>query len=138
MRRFDRAVCAMFLLVLLAEVARAHASVPVAGEAAGNLILTAAQLRAGSGGGAVLAMRRADGSLAPIARWKRAGLALPEWSRMLAGRRSAAHLSNASHLVLLSGITLPQRSGSGVPVSAPLSSASSSLAVFAHTASPAP
>lgn len=135
MRRFDRAVCAMFLLVLLAEVARAHASVPVVDDA---LILTAAQLRAGSGGGAVLAVRRADGSLAPIVRWKRAGLALPEWSRMLAGRRSPAHLSNASHLVLLSGIALPQRNGSGVPVSTPLSSASSSLAVFAHTTSPAP
>lgn len=135
MKRFDRAVYAMFLLVLLADVARAHASVPVAGDAAGSLILTAAQqLRAG--GGTVLAVRRSDGSLAPVAHLRSSGQALSAWSHYLSGRSNPAA---SSHLVLLSAANLRvAASGSRslfFPLRQPCAAAS---AVFDHTCSPAP
>jgi hypothetical protein len=38
---------AIFLLVLLADVARSHATVPMAGDAAGGLMLAASQLQPG-------------------------------------------------------------------------------------------
>jgi hypothetical protein len=134
MKRFDRAVYAMFLLVLLADVARAHASVPVAGDQAGSLILTAAQqLRAG--GGTVLALRRSDGSLAPVARLGSSGQALSAWSHFLSGRSNPA---TSSHLVLLSTANLgtsPRSSAFFLPRQ-PLRAACP--AVFDHTCSPAP
>lgn len=134
MKRFDRAVYAMFLLVLLADVARAHASVPVAGDPAGNLIFTAAQqLRAGSG--TILAMRRSDGSLAPVARLRSSGQALSAWSQYLSGRSNPA---TSSHLVLLSAANLSIGSYSGsvfLPLRRPCVASSG---VFDHICSPAP
>jgi hypothetical protein len=136
MKRFDRAVYAMFLLVLLADVARAHASVPIAGDPAGNLIFTAAQqLRAGSAVGTVLALRRSDGSLAPVARLRNSGYALSAWSHYLSARANPAA---SSHLVLLSAANLQVGSysrGFFLPLSQPCAAFS---AVFDHTCSPAP
>ncbi|HEY9127834.1 MAG TPA: hypothetical protein VIM62_11940 [Acidobacteriaceae bacterium] len=42
MRRIDRAVFAIFLLALVADVARSYASTPVSSELSGSLILSAA------------------------------------------------------------------------------------------------
>jgi hypothetical protein len=50
---------AIFLLVLLADVARAHASVPAGGDA-GLILSAASQLQAGSTDGAILTLRRSD------------------------------------------------------------------------------
>lgn len=127
MKRFDRAVYAMFLLVLLADVARAHASVPIAGDPAGNLIFTAAQqLRAGSAVGTVLA---------PVARLRSSGHALSAWSHYLSGR---ANPSASSHLVLLSPANLQIGSYSRGFFLSPWQPCAASSEVFDHTCSPAP
>lgn len=134
MKRFDRAVYAMFLLVLLADVARAHASVPVAGDAAGSLMLTAAQqLRAG--GGTVLALRRSDGSLAPVAHLGSCGQALSAWSHYLSGRANPA---TSSHLVLLSAANLGNTSDTATVFVPQQPRLADSSAVFDHTCSPGP
>ena len=84
MRRIDRAIFAIFLLALVADVARSYASAPVGPEVSGSLILSAAsQLQTGSSTEAVLSFRRAGSH--PPSFEKRAHRApvLAAWSKAL-------------------------------------------------------
>jgi hypothetical protein len=123
---------AIFLLVLLADVARLHASVPIEGDATGSFILSAAsQLCVNSTGGAVLVFGRADGSFPRIAGFKSYTLTRSGWSRVLPGQ------SNASHPMLLSAV-FESKADAGSPFVSELHPTSPSLAIFEHTGSPAP
>jgi hypothetical protein len=127
MKRFDRAMYAIFLLVLLADVARAHASVSAGGDA--GLILSAAgQLQVSSGGEAILALRRSDGSSAQIAGLKCFRLSFSRWSRNL------SDLSNPG-VPVVAAFGLDAGSGSSIPS---FRSTSPSQAIFEHSGSPAP
>jgi hypothetical protein len=85
MRRIDRAIFAIFLLALVADVARSYASTPVSSEVSGSLILSAAsQLQAGSSADTVLAFRRAGSR--QISLEKRTHRLVPAaWSKILLG-----------------------------------------------------
>lgn len=87
MRRIDRAIFAIFLLALVADVARAYASAPVSSEVSGSLILSAAsQFQAASSADAVFAFRRAGNSSSPEKRFDKRnprGPALAAWSKAL-------------------------------------------------------
>lgn len=136
MRRFDRAIYAVFLLVLLADVARAHALTPVGSDMASGLMLDAAsQIPATSGGAAILALRRSDGSLAPIARWKSSSFALSQWSRILS--RHSRPLQIAKLVVLPASISWLSTDSDTSLIFLP-SSASPALAIFEHASSRAP
>ncbi|WP_263354651.1 hypothetical protein [Acidicapsa acidisoli] len=133
MKRFDRAMYAFFLLALLADVARANVPAQVGGESAGGLILsTAGQLRVGPAGGTILVRRRANGPLVPIAGTKRRGLTPSRWARILSER------THSSTPVVLAAGAIAPREGSGSSFVSLCKSASPSLAIFAHSGSPAP
>jgi hypothetical protein len=125
MKRLDRAMFAIFLLALLADVARAHASVP-AGDDAGFILSAASQLQAGSADGAMVALRRPDGS-APMAAFDRLALQFCGWSKQLSGGSGAAAVAASAVRSDASRAVLPS-SKSAFP----------SRAVFEHTGSPAP
>jgi len=128
MKRLDRAMCAIFLLVLLADVARAHASVPAAGDA-GLILSAASQLQAGSADGAILTLRRSEGSSSQMAALACFALTLSGWTGNLHDFSSAA-----LHVEALPAMAGVARLASFPP----LLSDSPSLAIFAHTGSPAP
>jgi hypothetical protein len=137
MRQLERAMFAMFLLAMLADGSRLCALTPVAGEAAGQLILSAApQFGSGTRPAAVLvAVRRADGSLAPIARWKRSDASLAQWSRLMAAH---SRFAGVSPLLMTTGSVFRLWAGMDAEPSIPLEPAASSLAIFEHNGSPAP
>jgi hypothetical protein len=84
MRRIDRAIFAIFLLALVADVARSYASTPVSSEVSGSLILSAAsQLQAGSSSDAVFAFRRAGSHLPSFEKRTYRAPALAAWSKGL-------------------------------------------------------
>jgi len=118
---------AIFLLALLADVARAHASVP-AGDDAGFILSAASQLQAGSADGAMVALRRPDGS-APMAAFDRLALQFCGWSKQLSGGSGAGVAAVAASAV---------RSDASRAVLPSSKSAFPSRAVFEHTGSPAP
>jgi hypothetical protein len=127
MKRIDRAMYAIFLLVLLADVARAHASVPV-GSDAGLILSAASQIQVSQGGEAIRVLRRSDGPL-QSARFERFVSKFSRWSN---------HLSSLGNPVLSGTVALGFDARS-VACSAPHDqSAISSLAIFAHGGSPAP
>jgi hypothetical protein len=128
---------AVFLLALLADGSRLHALTPVVGEVAGQLSLSATPVfGSGTKPTAVLvAVRRADGSLAPIARWKRSGASLAQWSRLMTAR---SRFAGASPLLMIAGPTLRYWTGVSAETPIPLEPAASSLAIFEHNGSPAP
>jgi hypothetical protein len=128
MKRLDRAVYAIFLLALLADVARAHSSAPVGGDA-GLILSAASQLQVNPAGDAILVLRRADGSPSQIARFERFRWNLAGWSRDFSDFSSVAMLA-----VPGSALDDGARSFSlALSTSAP-----PSPAVFEHTGSPAP
>ena len=88
MRRIDRAIFAIFLLALVADVARSYASTPVSSEVSGSLILSAAsQLQAGSSTDAVFAFRRAGNQQPRQEKWLERRMhrkpVLAAWSKAL-------------------------------------------------------
>jgi hypothetical protein len=128
MKRLDRAMCAIFLLVLLADVARAHASVPAAGDA-GLILSAASQLQAGSTDGAILTLRRSEGSSSQIATLACFALTLSGWS---------GHLHSFSNAAMRPA-ALPDSAAVGGLLSLPhFPSARPFQSVFEHTGSPAP
>jgi hypothetical protein len=135
MRRFDRAMFAMFLLVLLADGSRSYALAPAAAQPGGLILSVASQFSASAGGVAVLAVRRADGSLAPIARWNRSSGSFTQWSRVLAARSGSGSVSN---LLMLPVPALPSWTGRSAPSTILPQPAIPALAVFEHSGSPAP
>jgi hypothetical protein len=128
MKRLDRAMYAIFLLVLLADVARAHASVPAGGDA-GLILSAASQLQAGSADGAILTLRRSEGSSSQIATLAAFALTLSGWTG------NSVHLSNAvmrTDALLASAADIAFASLPQFNDARPLRS------IFEHTGSPAP
>jgi hypothetical protein len=128
MKRFDRAMYAIFLLVLLADVVRAHASV-AAGADAGLILNAARQLQAGSSDDALLVLRHSDRSSVQRATLDRFARRFSAWSR---------GLSDFSNPVLQSQAALPQDAASCLGPCAAIESASPAPSIFEHTGSPAP
>jgi hypothetical protein len=129
MKRFDRAMYAFFLLALLADVARAHASVPIGMDATDGLILTAGS-RLGSAGGAILpgkpVLRRTDGISSKIDRGTIFRLLFAGWSRNL------SHISNSATQ------SAPALISSGFAVASPSPFRPPAQGTYEHTGSPAP
>ena len=128
MKRLDRAVYAIFLLVLLADVARAHASVPAGGDA-GLILSAASQLQAGSTDGAILTLRRSEGSSSQIATLACFALTLSGWP---------GHLHDFSNQVMRPDAVPSMDVGAGLVLIPPSESAAPSPAIFEHVGSPAP
>jgi hypothetical protein len=128
MKRLDRAVYAIFLLVLLADVARAHASVPAGGDA-GLILSAASQLQAGSADGAILTLRRSEGSSSQMATLACFALTLSGWS---------GHLHDFSNQVMRPDVAPSVGIGAGLASIPSSESAAPSQAIFEHFGSPAP
>jgi len=121
-------VYAIFLLALLADVARAHASVPV-GSDAGLILSAASQLQVSPAGDAILVLSRADGSASQFSAMKCFRLNLSGWP---------GNLSDFSSLAMLAAPGFALDDGAGSFSAAFSTSAPPSLTVFEHTGSPAP
>ena len=139
MKRLDRAMYAIFLLVLLADVARAHAAAPAGSDA--SLILSAASQFQGTPSDvaidrAILVMGRSSASTARprtrVVTLDRFALRLSGWSRDL------FDFSNPSNAFMPAGVSPAADVGSGLAFLAPFQSASPSQSIFEHTGSPAP
>jgi hypothetical protein len=129
---------AIFLLVLLADVARSHATVPMAGDAAGGLMLAASQLQPGPIAGNAMVSSRPERGFPSLAGLSDYRLAFSAWSLVL---KSRAHSTGNPGWTDGAGLS------NGGELRAEVSSAAfayaftpddSSLAVFPHTGSPAP
>lgn len=131
MKRLDRAMYAIFLLVLLADVARAHAAAPAGSDA--SLILSAAsQFQGTPSDGAILVLGRSGAPTTRVATLDRFALRLSGWSRDL------FDFSNPSNAFMPSGVSPAADVGSGPAFLAAFQSASPSQSIFEHTGSPAP
>jgi hypothetical protein len=119
---------AIFLLVLLADVARAHASVPAGGDA-GLILSAASQLQAGSTDGAILTLRRSEGSSSQIATLACFALTLSGWP---------GHLRDFSNQVMRPDAVPSMDAGAGLALIPPSESAAPSPSIFEHVGSPAP
>ena len=133
MKRLDRAMYAIFLLVLLADVARAHAAAPAGSDA--GLILSAASQFQGTPSDealdrAILVLGRPSASMARVATLDRFALRLSGWSRF--------DFSNPSNAFTPPGVSPAADIGSGLAFLADFQSASPSQSTFEHTGSPAP
>jgi hypothetical protein len=132
MRRLDRAVFAFFLLALLADAARAHASSPVGIDSTDGLILTAVS-HLGSDDGVIPpgkpVLHRIDGISPKIDRRERFRLVFSDWSRNLSDFSNFA-IQPASAPALASA----RASLEGLQSS----SESISHGLYEHTGSPAP
>jgi hypothetical protein len=128
MKRLDRAMYAIFLLVLLADVARAHASTPAGSDA--SLILSAAsQFQGTPSDSSILALSHSGRPSAQIATLDRFALRLSGWSR---------DLFDFSNPLIHSGASPTADVGAGLHCPSTFKSASPSQSIFEHTASPAP
>lgn len=120
---------AFFLLALLADVARAHASVPIGMDTTDGLILTAGS-RLGSSGAAILpgkpVLRRADGISSKIDRGTIFRLLFAGWSRNLSPISNSA--TQPAPALISSGFAV----GPPSPFRAP------AQGIYEHTGSPAP
>jgi hypothetical protein len=128
MKRLDRAVYAIFLLVLLADVARAHASAPT-GSDAGLILSAASQLQAGSADGAILALRRPERSSSQIASFESFAQRFSGWSR---------NLSDVSNPVMGSGVASANSARAGLACLAQFQSAHPFQSILEHSGRPAP
>ncbi len=146
MKRFDRAMYALFLLALLADFARSQVPVSLGGDAAGGLILSAAQeLQVGPGDVANLVLRR-TGLRTGLMSGLRRGIPAPTSTLRLQERSwtiaclvsvLSGQLDPAS-LAMLGGQAAPDLSGHGSPLLARESALPRVRVVFDHTGSPAP
>jgi hypothetical protein len=124
---------AIFLLALLADVARSHLPLPVGSDSTGGLILNAAsQLQVGSAGNAVL--RRSNGYFPPVASFKGYNFTLSRWAKILTHQSTFVQPT----LAMLSVSALGPSAGTGSSFTRPFQSASLSRTIFEHTGSPAP
>ena len=135
MKRLDRAMYAIFLLVLLADVARAHAAAPAGSDA--SLILSAASQFQGTPSDgtldrAILVLGRSGASTTRVATLDRFALRLSGWSRDL------FDFSNPSNAFTASGASPAADIGSGLAFLADPQSVSPSQSIFEHTGSQAP
>jgi len=119
---------AIFLLVLLADVARAHASAP-AGSDAGLILSAASQLQVGSADGAGLMLRRSDISSSQVATFGRFAMSFSGWSR---------NLSDFSHSAMQPDTAYKGHSDNALALIPASESTSPFQEIFEHTGSPAP
>jgi hypothetical protein len=136
MKRFDRAMYALFLLALLADFARSQVPVSVGGDAAGGLILSAAQeLKVGPGEVANLVLRRANGSLPASSKLKSRN-----WTMVCLSSALSGQLDKLGHpsLAILAAPSLADFDGPGSAQLDSLEILPPTRTVFAHTGSPAP
>jgi hypothetical protein len=126
---------AIFLLVLLADVARAHAAAPAGSDA--SLILSAAsQFQGTPSDGAILVLGRHS---AATPRPGTRGATLDRFARRLSGwSRDLFDFSNSSNAFTPSGVSPAADVGSNLAFLAAFQSASPSQSIFEHTGSPAP
>jgi hypothetical protein len=139
MKRLDRAMYAIFLLALLADVARAQVPASFGGDSGSDSIQSVArQIRVSPAGEVVLVSRRADGSsrsarlMLPVARNKAANFALAGWARIL-----SAQVQQTTP-VMLAALSFGPECGLGTALSPDLRAAAPVRGVFEHTGSPAP
>ena len=128
---------AIFLLALLADVALSQVLVPVGGESADRLILSAAG-PLGVGPVRVTDPLRVDRSLRSIGRLKSYRLAASGLARIFAGEGRRSTGSERSAPLLLAGLVAGPEIEFDTPLERPLESSSQALGIYAHTASPAP
>jgi hypothetical protein len=114
----------LFLLVLLADVARLHAAVPVETEASGGLIFRAAN-RLGEIQSGTASQDRRRPALSSIAGFRRISLRLSGWTRNFS--EYPAPVLQFDSASVSAAVLLPA-SFAAIP----------SLAIFEHSASPAP
>jgi hypothetical protein len=127
MKRFDRAMYAMFLLVLLADVARAHASVPASGES-GLILSAASQIHVSPTGDAILVLRGSTGA-SQIVGFKHFRVSFSGWLR---------NLSDLSNPAMRAASVAEVDVGTDSRFLPAAPSAFSSLAIFEYSGSPAP
>ncbi|HTJ29139.1 MAG TPA: hypothetical protein VL346_01475 [Acidobacteriaceae bacterium] len=133
MRRIDRAIFAIFLLALVADVARSYASVPVGSEVSGTLILGAAsQLHPGGPANTVFPFRRAGSQLPLLEKRTHRAPVLAAWSMALLG--PSAQWSQVAILQPASIFATPP----GSHLDLPQPSLFSPLARIEHAGNPAP
>jgi len=83
MRRIDRAIFAIFLLALVADVARSYASTPVSSDLSGSLILNAASQLQSSSPAKALPTHRRGSYASPYAKRTPYRPVLAAWSKAL-------------------------------------------------------
>ncbi len=141
MKRIDRVMYAFFLLALLADVARAHACMPVGGDVSDSAMLSAAsQLRVSPAGEAALLPRRtkagarsgAKAALPSMAKFRSYAARISGWARVLSNG------SSASDLVALAASAAAPSAELGVSTGPPAYPASVSSGIFEHSGRPAP
>lgn len=133
MRRIDRAIFAIFLLALVADVARSYASTPVSSEVSGSLILSAAsQFPNSSSTGAVPTHRHGNSCAASFAKRAYRAPVFAAWSKVL-----FIPSAQWNRVALLQPVAIlaPQ---SAYRADTQQHFPSSSLAQFEHAANPAP
>ena len=139
MKRFDRAMYAIFLLALLADVARSHAPIAVGGDPTSGMILSAAtQLGVAQADGAQFVRRRTASVSPAVARLRSSGLIVSKWAGVLSLHFDRSPRSNLSDSVLLASVASGPGAGASNRVIAAFQPAPPSLAIFEHSGSPAP
>jgi hypothetical protein len=136
MKRFDRAMYALFLLALLADVARSHALVAVSGDAGSGLIFRIASQPPMDA--AAVPPRRAGSSVVELVRYKGSRWALARWAEILRSEAKASRSLQTPNPLLLAALVAWPAQGADASAFQPLKPASPSLGIFEHTASPAP
>jgi hypothetical protein len=141
MKRLDRAMYALFLLALLADVARAQVPASFGGDAAFGSIESAArqvrgqiraQIRVSPAGEVVLVSRRAVRPALPTAKSKASSFAISQWARILSAQ------TRQTTPVMLAALQSVPETGLGGSLPLGLCAVSYCGGVFEHTGSPAP
>jgi len=145
MKRFDRAMYAIFLLALLADVSWSSVPAAAAGDSSGGLMLSAAgQLRPGQVGGAnPVRVRRRSNSLSGLSassvRSSSYRLTLSRWAKNILDRTSLdrSGLDRSNFVMLAAPLFAPDTNAGSAFIHIFLS-APSSPSIFEHSGCPAP
>jgi len=145
MKRLDRAMFAIFLLALLADVAWSQVPAVVGGDSAGGLILSAArQLQDGSGWEKGVDLRRPHRVFAPRPGFRSYRRMSSLWAHVLSGNAWKLNAGDSmgrpdgSVAVLLADSGLLGSPGIGSHFASDLPTDAPSIGVFEHSGSPAP
>lgn len=136
MRRLDRAMYAIFLLALLADVARAQVLTSVADESAGGLILSVAGPLAAGAKAAAVAPGKVAGVPAEAVRSAGYRAALGRWVSVLRGETKPSR-GGATPLLMAALVSWPVGETGQISARLPESSPASPT-IFEHIGSPAP
>jgi hypothetical protein len=123
MKRFDRAMYGIFLLVLLADVARVRAAVPVEGDS-GLILRAASRMGESPAGVTALDRRRVAKAFPSVASFKRISQRLSSWTRDLSEYPGPVLVCDAA--------------SDSAAVETPPLAVLPSLRIFEHGGSPAP